>query len=101
MHEILPGIFTWTWYSEPHGYDFNGHLVRVPEGNLCIDPVPPGDACLDEIARLGVAKILVTNRNHSRAANAVRALFSTIHPDDAAHARSGRSRRSDLRAGRQ
>lgn len=103
MHEILPGIFTWTWYSEPHGYDFNGHLVRVPEGNLCIDPVPPGDACLDEIARLGVAKILVTNRNHSRAANAVRARTGAqtlIHPDDAAHARAqGAVIDGDLRAG--
>jgi glyoxylase-like metal-dependent hydrolase (beta-lactamase superfamily II) len=91
VHAILPEIFTWTWYSEPHGYDFNGYLVLHPAGNLCIDPVPPSDACLDEIARMGVARILVTNRNHSRAANAVRARTGAqtlIHPDDAAYARS-------------
>jgi len=25
--------------SEPHGYDFNGHWLALPDGNLCIDPV--------------------------------------------------------------
>jgi len=91
MQEIVPDIFTWHWFSEPHGYDFNGYLVRRPEGNLCIDPVPPGDDGLAEIARMQVSTILITNRNHSRAANAVRERTGArvlIHPDDAAHARS-------------
>ena len=91
MNEIVPDILTWAWFSEPHGYNFNGYLVRYPDGNLCIDPVPPGDADLAEIVRIGVTTILLTNRNHSRAANAVRARTSAktlIHPDDAAHARS-------------
>ena len=68
---IVPDVYTWSWFSEPHGYDFNGYLVVHSDGNLCIDPVVPGDD-LAEIERLGVAKILITNRNHSRAANAVR-----------------------------
>ena len=91
MDEIVADVFTWAWFSEPHGYDFNGHLVRRMEGNLCIDPVQPSDACLAEIARMGAVKILLTNRNHSRAANLVRARTGArtlIHPDDAAHARS-------------
>jgi glyoxylase-like metal-dependent hydrolase (beta-lactamase superfamily II) len=91
MDEIVADVFTWAWFSEPHGYDFNGHLVHGAEGNLCIDPVPPTDACLAEIARKGAVKILLTNRNHSRAANLVRARTGArtlIHPDDAAHARS-------------
>jgi glyoxylase-like metal-dependent hydrolase (beta-lactamase superfamily II) len=91
MHEILPDIFTWSWFSEPHGYDFNGYLIRHAGGNLCIDPVQPGDANLAEIERLGAAKILITNRNHSRAANLVRertGARTLIHPDDAPHARS-------------
>ena len=41
LNEIVPDIFTWAWFSEPHGYNFNGYLVRHTEGNLCIDPVPP------------------------------------------------------------
>ena len=91
MNEIVPDIFTWGWFSEPHGYNFNGYLIRHKEGNLCIDPVPPSDEALDDIARLGVARVLLTNRNHSRAANVVRARTGArtfIHPDDAAHARS-------------
>src|ERR1700676_172176 len=91
MNEILSDIFTWTWFSEPHGYNFNGYLVRHAEGNLCIDPVPPSDEVLARISAIGVAKILLTNRNHSRAANVVRGrtgASTLIHPDDAGHARS-------------
>ena len=65
MNEIVTDIFAWTWFSEPHGYNFNGYLVRHAEGNLCIDPVPPSDESLADIARMGVARILLTNRNHS------------------------------------
>jgi glyoxylase-like metal-dependent hydrolase (beta-lactamase superfamily II) len=91
MQEIVTDVFTWAWFSEPHGYNFNGYLVHHGEGNLGIDPVQPSDECLAEIARIGVAKILLTNRNHSRAANVVRARTGArtlIHPDDAPHARS-------------
>ena len=91
MQEILNDIFTWPWLSESHGYNFNGHLIRHAEGNLCIDPVEPGEEGLDEVAHLGVTRILLTNRNHSRAANKVRertGARTAIHPDDAAHARN-------------
>jgi glyoxylase-like metal-dependent hydrolase (beta-lactamase superfamily II) len=91
MHEILSGIYTWPWFSEPHGYNFNGYLVRHVDGNLCIDPVEPSDQVLEELAGYGVARILLTNRNHSRAANNVRARTgarTAIHPADALHARS-------------
>jgi glyoxylase-like metal-dependent hydrolase (beta-lactamase superfamily II) len=91
MREILTDIFTWSRFSEPHGYDFNGHLVRHAEGNLCIDPVEPGEDVVEWINGHGVARILLTNRNHSRAANLMRQRTGArvaIHPDDAAHARS-------------
>jgi len=103
MREILPGIFTWSRFSEPHGYDFNGYLLRDASGNVCIDPVLPGDDDLDEIARFGVAKIVLTNRNHSRASNTVRERTRApilIHPDDAKHAREqGTAIDGDLRVG--
>ncbi len=89
MREILSDVFTWPWFSEPHGYDFNGHLIRHAEGNLCIDPVEPNVEAAEKIVRLGVARILLTNRNHSRAANSVRGRTgarTAIHPDDAPHA---------------
>lgn len=90
MREILNGIYTWPWFSQPHGYNFNGLLILHPGGNLCIDPVEPNPEDLEELARLGVSRILLTNRNHSRAANKVRARTgarTAIHPADAPHAR--------------
>ena len=72
MREIVPDILTWSWFSEPHHYYFNGHLVRVPDGSICIDPVEPAEDDLEAIGIEGVTRILLTNRNHSRAANRVR-----------------------------
>ena len=91
MREILTDIFTWPWFSEPHGYNFNGHFIRHAGGNLCVDPVAPSEEDLGEFARQGVASILITNRNHGRAANAIRACTgarTAIHAADAPHARS-------------
>jgi glyoxylase-like metal-dependent hydrolase (beta-lactamase superfamily II) len=103
MREILPGIFSWPWFSEPHGYNFNGHFIRHADGNLCVDPVEPSEEDLAEMARQGVARILITNRNHSRAANKVRARTgarTAIHPADAPHARSeGAELDDELRIG--
>jgi hypothetical protein len=53
--------------------------------------VEPSDEDLAEMARQGVAHIPITNRNHSRAANKIRARTgarTAIHPADAPHARS-------------
>ena len=103
MREILPDVFTWSRFSEPHGYDFNGYLIIHADGNLCIDPVLPDDADLDAMARCGIAKILLTNRNHSRASNTIRERTHApvcIHPDDAPHAsEQGTAIDGELRAG--
>ena len=91
MREIVPDILTWSWFSEPHHYYFNGHLVRDPGGNICIDPVELAEDGLNAIAIEGVARILLTNRNHSRAANQVRGRAgarTAIHGNDAEHARN-------------
>jgi glyoxylase-like metal-dependent hydrolase (beta-lactamase superfamily II) len=91
MREVLKDIFTWPWFSEPHGYNFNGHLILHPDGNLVIDPVEPGAEDMEELARRGVSRILITNRNHSRAANKIRertGARTAIHPADAPHAQS-------------
>jgi glyoxylase-like metal-dependent hydrolase (beta-lactamase superfamily II) len=90
VRKLLPGIFTWPWFSERHGYDFNGTLVLHPDGNLCIDPALAGEEVLARLSAEGVARILITNRNHVRAAAAVRARTGAkvaIHPADAAYAR--------------
>jgi glyoxylase-like metal-dependent hydrolase (beta-lactamase superfamily II) len=90
MEEIVPDVFTWSWYSQPHGYDFNGHLLRHSDGNICVDPVQPSDAVLDELVRMGAAWVVITNRNHCRAANLVKERLgarTAVHPEDAAYAR--------------
>ncbi len=90
MHDLLPGVLSWSWFSEPHGYDFNGTFLKNAEGNLCVDPVDPTEEVLDQLAKEGVAQILITNRNHARAANRVRERTGArvaIHPADAAYAR--------------
>ena len=90
MREILPGIYTWGWRSEPHGYDFNGFLIRRPEGNIVIDPVEPSADDCAAIVLGGARTVLLTNRNHSRRANLVRertGAVTMIHVSDASHAR--------------
>jgi glyoxylase-like metal-dependent hydrolase (beta-lactamase superfamily II) len=103
MQELLDGILTWARRSEPHGYDFNGWLVRWPEGNLCIDPVEPSDDVLARLARERVGRILLTNRNHVRAAALLRERTGApvaIHPADAAYARGqGATIDAELRPG--
>jgi len=91
MDTILGDVLTWSWFSEPHGYNFNSLLISDPDGNLCIDPVEPNDEVLSELVRRGVSRILLTNRNHVRAANRVRertGARSYIHPEDAAYAKA-------------
>ncbi len=91
MREIVDDILTWSRFSQPHGYDFNGHLIRQPGGNICVDPVEPSADDLEALVGEGVSRILLTNRNHSRAANQIRARTgaqTAIHADDADHARS-------------
>lgn len=91
METILGNVFTWSWFSEPHGYNFNGLLIPDPDGNICIDPVEPSDDVLSELVRMGVSRILITNRNHVRAANKIRELTgarSYIQTEDAAYAKA-------------
>ena len=90
MRELLPNVLQWSRLSEPHGYDFNGTLFLHESGNLCVDPVDPSEPVLERLEREGVAQILITNRNHNRAANRVAEATGAqvaIHPADAAHAR--------------
>lgn len=91
METIAEGIRTWSWFSTPHGYNFNGLLLAHPQGNICIDPVEASSADFEEIFRAHPTRVLLTNRNHVRAANRVREHSGArvaIHPADAPHARS-------------
>src|SRR6266446_1255630 len=94
MREILPGILTWPWFSARHGYDFNGWLLRHPQGNLCIDAAEMSNEVLEEISAEGVALVLLTNRTHFRASMRVKERTEAriaSHPTDAAFAREQRT----------
>ncbi|HET9752220.1 MAG TPA: MBL fold metallo-hydrolase [Myxococcales bacterium] len=89
--EILPGILTWQWFSERNGYDFNGYLLRHGDGNVAVDPVEMQEEVLDELAREGISRIVLTNRNHFRVAAKLKARTSArvaVHPADAAFVRA-------------
>lgn len=91
MREIVPGILTWQWFSERHGYDFNGYLVRAGSEKVCVDPVEMSGADLDAIAQEGAARIVITNRNHFRAAAKVKERTGAaihVHAADAEFVRS-------------
>jgi glyoxylase-like metal-dependent hydrolase (beta-lactamase superfamily II) len=85
MHEIVDGIETWAWFSERHGYDFNGHYLRA--ARLAIDPVELTAEDLQGLITAGVDTIALTNRNHFRDAARLAAATGArvlVHPADAA-----------------
>jgi glyoxylase-like metal-dependent hydrolase (beta-lactamase superfamily II) len=90
METIAGDIRTWSWFSAPHGYNFNGYLVPCAHGAICIDPVEASVENLEEVARARPTRILLTNRNHVRASTRIREYTGArvaIHPADAAYAR--------------
>ena len=71
-----PDLYTWSTFDEARNIDFHGVCWVRPEGNVLIDPLPltPHDhAHLIELG--GVSHIVITNSDHTRAAEALRAEF--------------------------
>ena len=66
---IFEDIYSWSVFSEARQVDFSGHLWVRDEGNIVIDPVAMSDADRAQLEQLGGAKwIVITNRDHERAA---------------------------------
>jgi glyoxylase-like metal-dependent hydrolase (beta-lactamase superfamily II) len=90
VNEIVPGIQTWSVFSEGKGFDFNGYAVQTAEGTVLVDPPEPdaaGWGLLDVLAPY--EGVYVTNRNHSRAAATFRDRYGArvrIHERDAERA---------------
>ncbi len=69
MNEILPNIFTWPYFSEEKGFNFNGHYVVTDAGAFLIDPVLPTDEVWQAIESRAVpSAIYLTNKDHTRKA---------------------------------
>ena len=59
----------WSLWQPDRNFFFNSFFVSAPGGNIAIDPLPLAEADALEIeARGGLAWIVVTNRDHERAA---------------------------------
>jgi uncharacterized cupin superfamily protein/glyoxylase-like metal-dependent hydrolase (beta-lactamase superfamily II) len=68
---VVAGVWSWSVWQPDRGLDFNGFFVEGPEGNLVVDPIAPDAETLAELRTRGVATVLVTNRDHERAAGDV------------------------------
>ncbi len=87
MQEIVPGIFTWSWLSEPRQMDFNGFYVQGKGQSVVVDPPPCPEADLEEMERRGrPVAIILTNVHHGRSSRALAERFEAgvlIHAADA------------------
>lgn len=73
---VLEGIHRWSVWNEPRKLWFNGHLLRVDEQWVAVDPVEVSDEVAAAIDALGRPSLcIITNRDHERAAAAFRDRF--------------------------
>ncbi len=64
-----PDLFCWSQFDESRNVDFHGWAWIRPDGNVLIDPLPLGDHDRKHLTELGgAAWIVVTNSDHTRAA---------------------------------
>jgi glyoxylase-like metal-dependent hydrolase (beta-lactamase superfamily II) len=69
MNELLPGAWSWSIFDEARQVDFNGHLLLTGAAPVLVDPVPMSPEVEAAVERLGPpVEVLVTNRDHRRAA---------------------------------
>ena len=69
MKEILPGIWTWPWFSEEKGYPFNGILLSEEGSSVLIDPPVMTPESRQILRRFfPVHAIYLTNKDHERSA---------------------------------
>ncbi len=68
---VMDGVWRWSVWNAPRKLWFNGHLVRSADILVAIDPVEVSDEVAAAIAAIGTpAVIVITNRDHARAAAA-------------------------------
>jgi uncharacterized cupin superfamily protein/glyoxylase-like metal-dependent hydrolase (beta-lactamase superfamily II) len=69
---IIDGIAMWSRWQADRNLYFNSYFVHDGEENLIVDPLPLDDGDAAEIAaKGGAAWVVITNRDHQRAASDV------------------------------
>lgn len=71
-----PDLYSWSTFDEARNVDFHGLCWVREEGNVLIDPLPMSEHDLAHLADVGGADhIIITNSDHTRAAQAFKARF--------------------------
>ncbi len=77
--QVVDEVWRWSVWNEPRKLWFNGHLVRVGDASILIDPVPFSEELAEAIDEAGARcsrwLCVVTNADHRRAAGDVRGRF--------------------------
>lgn len=72
----IPGVWMWSAWQPDRGMPFNSYLFERDGGAVAIDPLPLDDDSLEQIAgRGGIHTVVLTNRDHRRAAAQLRERF--------------------------
>lgn len=72
---IVAGVALWSRWQPDRNLFFNAWFVESPAGNFVVDPLEPDEAELAHVAARGLAAVVVTNRDHERAAATFAARF--------------------------
>jgi uncharacterized cupin superfamily protein len=68
---IVPGVSMWSVWQPDRNFHFNSFFVTGADGNFVVDPLGGEETVFERIAAAGgIAWIVVTNRDHQRAASA-------------------------------
>jgi glyoxylase-like metal-dependent hydrolase (beta-lactamase superfamily II) len=76
-HCVTEGVWMWSVYSEEKELDFNGYLIQTgPNDSIIVDPPCAGPEVLDGMTPFPDPRlIIITNRDHERAAADFKARF--------------------------
>jgi uncharacterized cupin superfamily protein/glyoxylase-like metal-dependent hydrolase (beta-lactamase superfamily II) len=65
---IVPGVATWSRWQADRAMFFNAWFVTGEGGNMVVDPLEPDADDVAFVDERGLAAVVVTNRDHERAA---------------------------------
>jgi len=68
MIQLADGAYVWSSFNAEKRFNFNGHILKTPEGTVIVDPVAfsADDLAYIEAAGLRPDALVITNRNHVR-----------------------------------
>ncbi len=65
---IVPGVSSWSQWQPDRNLFFNSWFIERTAGNIVVDPLEPDDAVLAHVNAKGLVAVVLTNRDHERAA---------------------------------